>query len=500
MIPNYILDKEDAEYDYLSNDMNMCPPQTTNDTISVQKPQKKKHDENLGKTAKPQVNTLFGPDPLNPSETLSNSDKVGIGSMLKNKMSNAMSIFGGTNSKRSRSSSEESSEEEKKHKPTNVQHGKNKQPIIYQNTLIKAKSLPVDDVKYKSKTDSLSDEKKVPKTRSAAKIIKEPKKTEFTSCEDAQMHLKETLSKNHDKIKAMIDTQISKWESIQTKRENEQKLKIEIQNYEKEVLEATQSDDFDLAEHLQTKIDKTTKELEKNRDYRFELEEKTKEIKSFYLKDIKDNISALIVSESKLESQKGIYNREETRKINDQSEEILSQNTKLETNETDLILKLEESRQNLKNIEEKVSKKAKEHIETKNELDSKITKVDTEIAELERLLKLKIDEKHALEEEREDTVNIIKEITSGLDDRKYMDEVEKYERKLMVNSERKEAILQEQEKLTENKLDFAEQMKDLDKKIVQFSTLAKNMKDRLRKQESEFEIFDSVIKEYERKF
>jgi hypothetical protein len=499
MIPNYILDKEDAEYDYLSNDVNICPSQTTNDSTSVQKFQKKKPDENLGKTTKPQVNTLFGPDPLNPSETPSNSDKIGIGSMLKNKMSNAMSIFGGTNTIRSRSSSEESSEEEKKNKPMKVQHGKNKQPIKNQKTLIKAKSLPVDDVINKPKTDIKSNEK-VPKNRVAAKIIKEPKKTEFTSCEDAQKHLKETLSKNHNKIKAMIDTQISKWESIQTKRENEQKLKIEIQNFEKEVLEATQSDDFDLAEQLQTKIDKTTKELEKNRDYRFELEEKTKEIKSFYLKDIKDNISALIVSESKLESQKGIYNREETRKINDHSEEILAQNVKLETTETDLILKLEESTQNLKNIEEKVSEKAKEHIETKNELDSMITKVDTEIVELERLLKLKIDEKHALEEEREDTVKIIKEITSGLDDRKYIDEVEKYERKLMVNSERKEAILQEQEKLTENKLDFAEQMKDLDKKIVQFSTLAKNMKERLRKQESEFEIFDSVIKEYERKF
>lgn len=505
MIPNYIFDKEDAEYDDLSNDIsvdiNLGHSQIIGDSAYAKQSKPKKPNENLGKTVKPSVNTLFGPDPLNSGESPLNTDKVGIGSLLKNKMANAFSIFGEkAKPKEVQSSSEDSSDDEsEEEKPVKALIDDDKEPIVSEKVTDIPKSLPNDDIIVKSEDKLKSDEKETAKVKATPKVAKKPKKIEFSRFEDAQKHLKQVLSKNHKTIKEMIDTQISKWESIQTKRENEQKLKLEIQDFEKEVLQATHNDDYDLAEQLQAKIDKTSKELEKNRDYRFELEEKTKEIKSFFLKDIKENISALIATESKLESQKGIFHREETMRINDKNDEFIAQSLKLDTVEKDFIHKLEESKRNLKELESKVSEKAKEHIDAKDVLEEKISVVDSEIAELERQLKLKIDEKHALEEEREGKLKIIKEITSDLNDQKFKEEVEKYERKLTLNSERKADLLQEQEKLTESKIEFAEKIKDFDSKITQFSTLAKNMKERLKKQEIEFDQFDSVIKDYERK-
>lgn len=505
MIPNYIFDKEDAEYDDLSNeisaDISLGHSQIISDSTYIKQSKAKKPIESLGRTVKPSVNTLFGPDPLDSVENQLNTDKVGIGSLLKNKMANAFSIFGDKiKTKEIQSSSEDSSDEEsEEEKPVKVLAEDDKESISIEQIDNIPKSLSKNDIIAKSENKLESDEKEKQKVIVTPKAPKKLKKIEFSRFEDAQKHLKQVLAKNHSCIKQMIDTQISKWESIQTKRENEQKLKLEIQDYEKEVMQATHNDDYDLAEQLQAKIDKTTKELEKNRDYRFELEEKTKEIKSIFLKDIKENISALIVTESKLESQKGIFHREETMRINDQNDEFIAQGLKLGTIEKDFTQKLEESKRNLKELEGKVSEKAKEHIDAKDVLEEKITVVDSEIAELERQLKLKIDEKHALEEEREEKIKIIKEITSDLDDQKFKEEVGKYERKLMVNSERKGDLLQEQEKLTESKIEFAEKIEDFDKKINQFSTLAKNLKERLKKQESEFDQFDSVIKEYERK-
>lgn len=133
------------------------------------------------------------------------------------------------------------------------------------------------------------------------------------------------------------------------------------------------------------------------------------------MKFIEDNIQILSISENKVTSQKLVYQKEEEAKISETQEEINNQEAKLNSQAETLNENLKESKQRLQTVEEKVKGKSQEHIEERNRLDEAIGVVEQEIQELERQLKIKVDERHALEEKRQKKNEIIREITSELD-------------------------------------------------------------------------------------
>lgn len=142
-----------------------------------------------------------------------------------------------------------------------------------------------------------------------------------------------------------------------------------------------------------------------------------------------------------------------------------------------------------------------EHIEKKLKIEEAIAKVDDQIAELERLLKIKIDQKHSLEEQREEKVRIIRKVNEEFEGEidELTDLQEKFERKRMVNEETRDALTQEKEELEKKQNLFEQKLKDFDTQITGFVKLSKRLRAQLRKEEKTMEDTEELSKEYERK-
>lgn len=117
----------------------------------------------------------------------------------------------------------------------------------------------------------------------------------------------------------MITKQIEKWQTIQNKRKEEEQLKAKITEKEQQLLEATKNEDYDLAAELQAEI---SNYISKQENLRFKLEEKMKSVKSGFIKSVKEDIYKLIEQESRLSTEKGIYEKTEKEKLLDTKEAI----------------------------------------------------------------------------------------------------------------------------------------------------------------------------------
>jgi hypothetical protein len=113
----------------------------------------------------------------------------------------------------------------------------------------------------------------------------------------------------------MISKQIEKWQTIHDKRKEEEQLKVKIAEKEQQLLEATKNEDYDLAAELQA-------EISKQESLRFKLEERLKSVKPGFIKSLKDDIYKLIEQESRLSTEKGIYEKTEKEKLIDTKEAI----------------------------------------------------------------------------------------------------------------------------------------------------------------------------------
>lgn len=113
----------------------------------------------------------------------------------------------------------------------------------------------------------------------------------------------------------LIKQQIEKWSQIQSRRSEEQKIQQTIADLEKKLGEATHNEDYDLATEIQAKIDKITASKPKETDHPFDIQAQVKLHQTDFLAQLKDDIFKLIEVESKLTTDKNIYQKSETEKI-----------------------------------------------------------------------------------------------------------------------------------------------------------------------------------------
>jgi hypothetical protein len=263
----------------------------------------------------------------------------------------------------------------------------------------------------------------------------------------------------------LIKQQIEKWGKIQTRRSEEQKIHQNIVDLEKKLGEATHNEDYDLATEIQTQIDKLIASKPTETDHPFDIQSQIKLHQTEFLSQLKDDIYKLIEVESKLTTDKNIFEKSETEKISYAKEDLTSKSNRCTQTASDLSEKLSETEDKLNKIEQKAYEHSKEHVDERNHLDSEIKIVDKEIEELEKQLKLKIDKKHDLEERREQKVKIIKKLNEEFEGEieELSDIKEKYQRKQMVNDETKEVLKEEDIKIKEEEKEF-------EKKLVEFDT------------------------------
>jgi len=185
-------------------------------------------------------------------------------------------------------------------------------------------------------------------------------------------------------VQDILKKQIEKWGQIQSAREKEQKLKQNITELEAKLQEATRNEDYDLAAELQGEIDKLTTKMINHENQRFKLEEHTKTVRAEFIEEIKDDNHELIEIESKLSTEKNIFDKTESEKISDEKATLLSKKARIEENEKGLVVNIQTNQEKLDEVLNKCDEKAKEHIAKKNKLDEAIYKVDEQITELER--------------------------------------------------------------------------------------------------------------------
>ncbi|CAI2376785.1 unnamed protein product [Moneuplotes crassus] len=417
-----------------------------------------------------EINNLFGSIGERPDEEkleVKPGKNLGISTMISSNLTGALSMFSGKKENGEKGSKENGKGEQNKH--------------------------------------GLLEEDKDQKSKKLRKSTAKPKKVEFTDPSEAVNYLSTRFTKNNALLKRLIDKNIEKWKLIQYMKDKEQELKSKISSAEAELEEMIKVENFDKADQLQTKIELLNSELSSKKSSQFRIDEGSKEGSNpllsesiqKYLKFIEENIQILSISENKVTSQKLVYQKEEETKISETQEEINNQETKLNSQADTLNEKLEESKQSLKTVEEKVKGKSQEHIEERNKLDEAIGVVDQEIQELERQLKIKVDERHALEEKRQKKNEIIREITSELDDKRYIDDVEKYERRIMVNNERKDELNHQKTNLEETQNTVMKTIHDYDSKIDSFKGIVENLKSKLEEEQKSFEEFKETTKKHE---
>ena len=280
--------------------------------------------------------------------------------------------------------------------------------------------------------------------------------SDVSDFKDASDFITSKINAHYSYIETFIQKQMQKWRTLKEKRNQESELVDSIKTLEKQRDEASKAEEYDLAEQLQDKITKSvqkidsihrlTLNLEKQRS---DLENQIKEIEDLFIKEIKDDITMLIDVESKQSTEKNIYEKTETEKIDDKKGKLRIKDIRIEETDKELEKKIKESTIKLKEIEEEWSLNAKEHIEEKDKLEVEIQQVDSDITELEKQLKIKIDQKHILEEKHSAEVKAIRQVNlefeTEIED--LNEHKEKYERKKLDNSEKKEALEADKEKL-----------------------------------------------------
>lgn len=336
---------------------------------------------------------------------------LGYSTMITNKVSGAFSIFSG--------------------KKEEVQQNLKKKDDSSEKIMKEEES----KIKLLKEDQDSDGEGKHKRSKSLPKEKKEDKISEYSDPSDAEIHLKKALKKENYKLKAIFDRQITKWKSIQYKREKEDQLLEKIKKSEVTLEEATKKEDYDKAYELQTKINLLNNELNAKKSNTFKLEDVEEgdfdSIQENYLKSLKDNTYNLFVAKSKLSTHKAIYHKAEKEKIREISKELESQELRLDSNSKSIEKQLAESEEKLKDVEEEINLKAKSHIEERIVLDKEITTVDSEIAELEKQLKIKLDRRHALEDKRTEKNRVIREITSELDGKENQQNI--FSLKILVN-------------------------------------------------------------------
>jgi len=299
----------------------------------------------------------------------------------------------------------------------------------------------------------------------------------------------------------MIKAQIEKWTKLQTRREEEHKMKARILELEEQLSEATTNEDYDLATDLQGEIDKIHSMQSQGEEQPFELVEQSKLIQSEFITQIKDDRNKLIEIESKLSTEKNIYQKSESEKIEYAKEDLVAKNTKVDLNEKDVEKNIKANDEKLKVIEKKCYENCKEHIDEKSVLDKDIIQVNDEIEELERQLKLKTDKKRELEKQQKKKVKLIKKINEEFEGEiEDLNEIkEKYENKKVVNNETKVTLKNEKEKIEDQVKSFEIKLSNYDEQISGFLRLSNCLKSHLRREERSLNESDILIKEYEKK-
>lgn len=117
------------------------------------------------------------------------------------------------------------------------------------------------------------------------------------------------------------------------------------------------------------------------------------------------------------------------------------------------------------------------------------------------MLSQKIDQKETLEEQRIEKAKIIKKINQEFEPEimSIKDVTDKYERKLMVNVEKKDALESEKQTFEKQQEEFNQKLKHFDEINDGYANLTKQLKATLKAEEKEYEKFDRLVTDHHHK-
>lgn len=367
----------------------------------------------------------------------------------------------------------------------------------------KSEDSVIIDQKHPINTDSDDDRRPNEYT-----IFKRSRIDDTYSIDEAKEYLA-TIQKEHQaKLESVIEKQMQKYRSLKEKRNEQTQVEKSIKEKEKKLNEASEKEEYDTADKLQGEIDKDLLKIEKisrlmlNLDkQRADLEAQIKAMEVDFVKAFKEDMNTLIEIESKQTTEKNIYQKTQQELIDDQKANIRSKDIRIEETEKELVNKITETEQKLSLIEEQCSANAKEFIDQRNEVEDSIKEVDLEIAELERKLKDKIDQKHELEEQRTLAVQQIKKVNEEFETEiEDLSELkDKYERKKQVNNEKKDSLDQEKQKLKDREQEIEAKIEEFKDQILSFSSLTDAVKANVKRKEKVNLVQNKLSSEYEQK-
>lgn len=367
----------------------------------------------------------------------------------------------------------------------------------------KSEDSVIIDQKHPVNTDSDEDRRPIEYT-----IFKRGRIDDTYSIDEAKEYLV-TLQKEHQsKLESVIEKQMQKYRSLKEKRNEQTEVEKSIKEREKKLNEASEKEEYDIADRLQGEIDKDLLKIEKisrlmlNLDkQRADLEAQIKALEVSFIKAFKEDMNTLIEIESKQTTEKNIYQKTQEEIIDDLKANIRSKDIRIEETEKELVNKITETDQKLSVIEEQCSSNAKEFIDQRNEVEDNIKEVDLEIAELERKLKDKIDQKHDLEEQRAMAIKQIKKVNKDFETE--IDDLtelkDKYERKKQVNNEKKDSLELEKQKLKNKEQEIENKIEEFKDQILSFSSLTDDVKANVKRKEKVNLIQHELTSEYEQK-
>lgn len=306
----------------------------------------------------------------------------------------------------------------------------------------------------------------------------------------------------------LIELQLKKSAEIKSKRDEIDKYKANIKQKEGKLSAASSSEDYDLAEKLQFEIDKLNTKIGKVQSQisqltkeHSDLQTEMNQLHSKHLLQVKDYVYKLIELETKVTTEKNIYEKNTEEHLNDQKQVIKGKEIRISETHKELENRIIETKAKLSEIEQKWVDNAKEHIDEKTELESQIQTIDSQISDLEKQLNMLIDQKEQLEDQRTQKIKIIKKINAEFEPEiEDLKEVNgKYERKLLVNSEAREVLEWDKVSLQQQEEEFKIKLQDFQSKISEIIGQANEIKTKLRQDEREFEKFENLINDYQSK-